>query len=478
MAPGIYFVTIGSVFAQEKPLGPSPIVPVDVAWFLDLGQATSRPAAIDEERVYLPLMDGTLLTLDLDTGAHLWARHRPVQGDLIVDNGVLIALYEEMLIAFNASDGRLLWSRQLGQPRLTRPTMKNGWLVVTLLDTTLVAFRAVDGEELWQLNLGSRGGDPRPQFAPSISGDQLYIPLALETGGAVRVLALSSGEFVWEQTLTGVPAEILPLDAVFVGASDNFFYRLRLDDGQIDWYFRTGGDILGLPAIDEERVYFTSLDNMVRALDRENGAQRWRMPLQGRPESGPVRIQNSLVLSGLSPNVQLFHTETGRPLGRFSADNELAMPPQHIQRETPTDNRTVILTRAGGLTVLAPAAGPEQLSSVFPLHPVLPAPPTIPHSQLSFTTKFLPPSSPPASHARRFTVQIAIYDQFSMAQEAVDRLREQGYPAYATTSRRTRLGTLQRVRIGHALGHGHAMRLIARLERDGITDARLIAIAN
>ena len=459
----------GTISTQDELLGPSPIVPVDVAWLLDLDQATSRPAAIDEERIYLPLIDGTLLALDLDTGAHVWARHRPVQGDLLIDNGVLIAVYEQLLIAFDAKDGRLLWSHRLDHPRLTRPTLSNGWLVVTLLDTTLVAFRSADGKELWREHLG------KPATAAlSISGDRLYIPLEQESGGSVRVLTLSSGEFVWEQPLSGAPAAILALDAVFVGATDNFFYRLRLDNGEIEWHFRTGGDIFGLPAIDEERVYFTALDNIVRALDRENGAQRWRMPLQGRPESGPVRVQDSLVLSGLSPNVQLFHTETGRPMGRFSANNELAMPPQHIRRESSEGNRTVLLTRAGELTVLAPATGPEQLSAIFPLHPVLPSPRTFPHAQVSFINDFLPPSEPPSFHARRFTVQVAIYDKSSAAHEAVAYLREQGYPAFIAPSRRSRLGTLQRIRIGHSLGRGHAARLIEQLEFDGITDARLI----
>ena len=171
-----------------------------------------------------------------------------------------------------------------------------------LRDSTLVAFRASDGQEIWRQRIGHNASSQ-----PAISGKRIYLPLEQDTGGAVRVLTLSTGEFVWEQPLTGTPAEILPLDAVFVGADDNFFYRLRLDDGQIDWYFRTGGDILGIPAIDEDRVYFTSLDNMVRALDRENGAQRWSMPLQGRPETGPIRVDNSLVLSGLSPNIQMFH---------------------------------------------------------------------------------------------------------------------------------------------------------------------------
>ena len=468
------FSSTAKVFAQEEELlGPSPILPVDIAWLLDLKQATSRQPLIDDERIYLPLVDGTLLALNLDTGAQVWSRHRPIQADLLTDNGILIALYDQLLIAFDSSSGRLLWTHRYDHPPLTTPVIKQGWLVVQLRDATLVMLRAIDGQELWR-----RPFEQRASTAPTISGRQIFVPLETDTGGLVTALELENGALLWEQPITGVPGSILALDAVFVGATDNFFYRLRLEDGRIDWHFRTGGDIFGLPAVDEERVYFTALDNIVRALDRQNGAQRWRMPLQGRPESGPVRVQDSLVLSGLSPNVQLFHTETGRPMGRFSADTELAMPPQHVQRDNPERNRTVLLTRTGELTVLAPATGPQQLSVAFPLHPVLPVPVAIPHNEISFLNDLLPPAKPPTYHARRFTVQVAIYDQSAVAQESVSMLRELGYPAFENVSRRTRIGTLRRIRIGHSLGHGQAMQLIEQLHADGIADARLITTQN
>ena len=469
----MYLSNSSKVLAQEELLGPSPIVPVDIAWYLDFKQPASRPPAIDNEHIFLPLVDGTLLALDLDTGAQLWARHRPVQGQLVTDNGLLFVMYDQLLIAFDGPSGRLIWTHYLNTSVTTNPVVSNGWLLLGLRDGTLVAFRATDGEELWQHRLGSNA-----VANPSISGGRVYVSLETDTGGAVRAIDLSTGNYLWEQTFTGIPREILALDAIFVGATDNFFYRLRLDDGRIDWHVRTGGDIFGLPAIDEERVYVTSLDNIVRALDRENGAQRWRMPLRNRPESGPIRVENSLILSGLAPNVQMFHTETGRPMGRLTADNELAAAPQFIKRENSKENRTVLLTRAGGLMVLKPATGPQQLPGQFPLHPVLPAPNVISQNEYPFLVQPLLPASPPIFHARRFTVQVAIYDRSTTAEETVSILRDKGYPAFLTTGRRSRLGTLRRIRIGHSLGHGHAMRVIEQLHVDGVTGARLLTTTN
>ena len=46
----VYLSNSSKVLAQEELLGPSPIVPVDIAWYLDFKQPASRPPAIDNER--------------------------------------------------------------------------------------------------------------------------------------------------------------------------------------------------------------------------------------------------------------------------------------------------------------------------------------------------------------------------------------------------------------------------------------------
>ena len=117
--------------------------------------------------------------------------------------------------------------------------------------------------------------------------------VSLDNGGVVA-LSHMTGAVVWEQRLDGAPNQILPLDDLFVGATDNHFYRLSRLDGSIKWSVRTGGDIVGLPAVDETRVYFSSLDNMLYALNRRSGVQQWREPLAARPTAGP-RDRKSVV---------------------------------------------------------------------------------------------------------------------------------------------------------------------------------------
>ena len=75
----------------------------------------------------------------------------------------------------------------------------------------------------------------------------------------------------------------------------------RRGTGQIDWRWRTGGDVLGTAVVDARRVYFVSFDNILRALDRRSGAQRWKRPLPFRPLTGPLMAGATIITSGVTP---------------------------------------------------------------------------------------------------------------------------------------------------------------------------------
>ena len=90
--------------------------------------------------------------------------------------------------------------------------------------------------------------------------------------GRVVALQVESGEPVWERRLGGAPNDMLALDdRLYVGSADNFFYCLDADDGEVAWRWRTGADVIGAPVADDRRVYFVSLDNVLRALDLRRG---------------------------------------------------------------------------------------------------------------------------------------------------------------------------------------------------------------
>ena len=206
---------------------------------------------------------------------------------------------------------------------------------------------------------------------PAVGGRRLFVPI---DDGRLVALDLTAGTPLWERTLRGNPREVLPLDAVFVGATDNYLYRLSPEDGSLDWRWRAGGDVVGLPAVDESRLFFTSLDNMLWALDRNSGVQQWRRPLPGRPRAGPVIVGRALFVAGVSAQIRAFDREHGRPAGILSAVDELGAPPHFAAAPAGSGPGVVLPIADGRLVGMRPATGPPPFPLDFPPPPLLPAP--------------------------------------------------------------------------------------------------------
>ena len=94
--------------------------------------------------------------------------------------------------------------------------------------------------------------------------------------------------------------------------------RSTHDDGSTEWEWSLGGAPVGV-AGDADRVYITALDNVLRAVNRGNGHQRWQQTLLTRALLAPVAFDGAVLVAGLSPPLALFNTQTGIPIGIHTA---------------------------------------------------------------------------------------------------------------------------------------------------------------
>src|SRR5262249_54155836 len=158
-------------------------------------------------------------------------------------------------------------------------------------DGQFVARRAADGVELWRRRL-ARAAASRPSFTPG----RLFVATADKQ---ILALDLQTGAVVWTRTINGLGHDILASDdRVFFGPQDRNFYCLNAKDGEVEWHWPTGADAIGLPVADDRTVFFVSLDNVLRGLNRSSGVQRWKSPLKFRPIAGPLKWSETLVVAG------------------------------------------------------------------------------------------------------------------------------------------------------------------------------------
>jgi outer membrane protein assembly factor BamB len=329
---------VSGLAARKVDVEPLSLFPVRSIWTLALNNQLAVPAAYDGERGYFAIAGDRLVAYDLATGTQQWLvsarpRMRPAVGD-----GLIFSIEPDLLMARHVSDGSIAWQLPLTDTLAVPPVWDNGWLVAATSAGSILAFRASDGHLIWHTDLESPA-----HASPALAADRVYIPT---DDGRVVALRVDDGTAIWERHLRSAPGDVLALDdRVYTGSKDQFLYCLMTKDGRVDWRWRTGGPVVGLPTFDEHNVYFTALDNVLRALDRKSGAQKWIRPLPLRPVWGPVRAGTTLIVGGQASTLRAYSVTDGKAAGDLSADAEVSDAPRVFDDAQSNLPRLLVVTR-------------------------------------------------------------------------------------------------------------------------------------
>jgi outer membrane protein assembly factor BamB len=184
----------------------------------------------------------------------------------------------------------------------------------------LAAFRASDGNLVWRRQLGTAlVGPPAPAL------DRLFLPLA--DNRLVSVL-LHNGETIWERQLSAAITGLLALDEQLVfGTVGKDLISVDVKRGRDRWTRQLGGDLAGIPSADEKRIFFASRDNLLRAVDRGSGNLRWKVDLAARPSGGPLNLPIALVMPLVSSQILGFDPVTGKQTVTATAAGEIGLQP-------------------------------------------------------------------------------------------------------------------------------------------------------
>ena len=363
--------------AGPRAAGPAPRVAarapesagLDVEHRLSLGAPPAAPAALDDDTAYVPLRTGKLVAVDLAAGRVRWTADMAVTAGPAAGGGLVFVPLADGLAAL-ANDGSRRWQLPVTGGFSAPLLWKAGWLIAAANNGDLLCLRASDGHIVWTARVTSP-----VHGRPALTAERVYV--SLEDG---RVVShdLATGAVIWEETLGGTPGPVLALDdRIFVGSADKFFYCLDADRGKRKWRWRMGAGIIGEPVLDAQHVYFVALDNVLRALHRWNGSQRWKQGLPVRPSGAPLLAGSILYVAGVAAELHAYRADTGAPAGRFAAPAELGSPPQLVRAEMDLLSAIVLLTRAGDLQVLRRRIEPAVVPLNYPIGVTVPmeAPP-------------------------------------------------------------------------------------------------------
>jgi outer membrane protein assembly factor BamB len=326
--------------------------PLKPKWSAALTELPGFPPAYDRTQAYIALRNSTLVAFSLDSGEQRWSVECPTSAAPVVGDALVFTATEGKIQARLDVDGKIQWEAPV-DGAVASLFWSAGWLLATTDKGSMLAMRAVDGEVLWRRDLGGA-----LEGVPAPAGDRLYVAMH---SGALLTLTLQTGEPVWTTQFDEPISGILALeDRVFVGSLDNRFYCLSARRGDRMWSWRTGADVIGVPVTDNSIVYFVSLDNVLRAVDRNNGSMKWTKSMPTRPSAGPVLRGHLIMVPGITAEIHAFSSvdgsTAGEPLVLLSAQKQELqfLAPPHV---TP-DDTVVTITRGGQLLAFVGSPSP------------------------------------------------------------------------------------------------------------------------
>lgn len=333
------FALLLAVF--QTPAAP-PSVALDARWVQTFETLPAAPPGFDATTAYVPLKGGQLVAVDLNRGTIRWRLDVTTAFTPATGEGLVFTASEQTIEARDAATGQTKWQSPLPGGAAAPLYWDTGWLLASTTAGDLAAFRASDGTLVWRRQLGAPLA-----AAPGPALDRLFLPLA---DNRIIAVSLADGESVWERKFSSPVTALLALDDQLVfGTAAKEVMSIDLKRGRDRWTWKLGGDLAGSPAADDRRIYFASRDNILRAVDRNSGNLKWMAGLSSRPAGGPLRLNDFLLMPLVSNQIVGFDPASGKPNATAVAAGEIGLQP-YVRREVrSTLPQLITVSREGQL---------------------------------------------------------------------------------------------------------------------------------
>ncbi|MDR0226593.1 MAG: outer membrane protein assembly factor BamB [Burkholderiaceae bacterium] len=351
--------TVSSWFSSDtKPkvldLGPNPgLISVHQAWTAKLGAQVSQATdvLVQGDALIIASKDGAVTALDARTGSQLsrFAVGEPLTAGVGGDaerQAVLTQSNQVMVFA----QGKQLWKQPLPASAYTPPLVAGGRVFVLAADRSLTAFDATNGRKLWT---AQRPGEPLVLRQPGVL---MAVGNTLVAGLSGRMVGLDpdNGSVRWEASLasprgTNDVERLVDLvgrvsrvgDSVCARAFQASVGCVDTQNASVRWTQPSKG-AEGIDG-DGDALFGAESNGTVQAWRRGDGSRLWSIDkLQHRKLTAPLLLGRSVVFGDDYGVVHLLSKADGQALARLQTDDSgVASAP------VTAANTLVVVSRSG-----------------------------------------------------------------------------------------------------------------------------------
>ena len=334
------------------------------SWSINFGKGSgsrnmllARPIVLNDI-IYTQDVEGTVKAFDLATGHQVFKQKlKPenksdsksaMNGSGLASDGRNIYALTGFggVFALNASNGDILWRKDLDTPLRSSPTVEKGKIFVQTIDNQLLALDTTDGSEIWTYSISAEETVLAGSAAPAYD-DQKEIVVAAFSNGELQAFNSRIGYPLWSNNLVGPTqfgstAQIntvkgLPVidnGVVYATGNSNQTLAANLENGELLWQRAIGS--VNTPLVDEQAVFIVSNNFELYALDKSTGETLWQKHLledikaKKRRElyiSDPLLINSELMLVVSNGLVLTFNPRTGEPKSAYDLEEDVPFAP-------------------------------------------------------------------------------------------------------------------------------------------------------
>jgi len=283
--------------------------PLTLRWRYPTSTLNLTPAS-DDERVYLPIAGGTLVSLRAIDGQLYWKSE--IGGEFsaspVADAHAVFVASETTsagesnhatpvsatVRALGREGGVTAWLRTLSGPVRGSLAISSTRVFGATADGSIYALEKSSGNIAWQFHQGSGFN-----CEPAIANGSFYVG---SEDGSVFALEETTGKLRWQFKTAGPVRGSVAVSAaegvVYFGSGDGYVYAVSIEDGRLRWRNRTGAAVQAVASVNGG-LLLASLDNFVYFLS-SHGKRLWKHQLQGRISARPVTSDQYALFTPLS----------------------------------------------------------------------------------------------------------------------------------------------------------------------------------
>ena len=336
--------------------------PLTISWRYDTPSTINLTPAFDDERVYLPLAGGVLVSLQAANGQLNWRSE--IGGELsaspVADNHMVYVASETgkpeagvrratgALRALGREAGVTQWMRTFEMPLRGALTLANGKLFAASGNGRVYSFDSKTGAVNWFYDHGS------PFNAqPVVSESRVYVG---SEDGNLLAFDEGTGKLLWFYRTKGPVRGPVANgdDQVYFGSDDGYVYAVNVTNGRLRWRSRLGAGVQAVAKVEDD-LLVASLDNFVYKFSSA-GTRLWKRQMPGRISSQPLMTGMEALFTPLSGSAGVvLELRDGKQVNTLPVGEEISNSASPIAVA-----HAVLLTTESGLLAFMRPKGTEK----------------------------------------------------------------------------------------------------------------------